>query len=156
MGARTISRKCAGFTAVELMVVVAIVAILTVMAAPYMGDMVRTQRLRSASFDVFSSLTMARSEAIKRNTTVTMAPAGGSWLNGWSITDTNGNVVKNQDAFEGLVINGPGSVTYTGSGRLSAAVAPFSLAATPSSGVTMYRCVSVDLSGRPVSTEAPC
>ena len=69
-------RAVRGFTAVELMIVVVIVAILTAMAGPWMGQMVRTQRLRTASFDVLASLQLARSEAIKRNLSVTMAPVG--------------------------------------------------------------------------------
>jgi type IV fimbrial biogenesis protein FimT len=147
---------CAGFTAVEMMVVVALVAILTMVAAPYMGDMVKRQRLRTASFDVFSSLTLARSEAIKRNVNVTMTPAASGWLGGWSVTDANGNVVHTQSAMEGFGITGPDSVTFNSAGRLTAAVDPFALSATPSNGTTQYRCVTIDLSGRPVSTEAAC
>lgn len=145
-----------GFTMIEMMVVVVILAILTAFAAPYMGDMVRTQRLRTASFDVFASLMFARSEAVKRDLTVTIAPSGGSWLNGWTVTDSNGTLLKTQNAAEGLTITGPGNVVYTGTGRLGAAVAPFNLSVTQHSGTTLSRCVTVDLSGRPVSKESAC
>ena len=144
-----------GFTAIELMVVVAILAILTAFAAPYMGQMVRSQRLRTTSFDVFSSLTLARSEAIKRNVSVTMAPVGGDWAKGWTITDANGNVLKQQGAVDQITIAGPLNAVFTGTGRLGAAIVPFGLDAVVGS-TTMHRCVSVDLSGRPVSKEAAC
>jgi len=144
-----------GFTAIELMVVVAIVAILTAFAAPYMGQMIRKQALRTTSFDVFSSLTLARSEAIKRNVSVTMAPVGADWAKGWTVTDANGNVLRTQGSVDNLAIAGPVNVVFTGTGRLSVGILPFSIDTMIGSN-TVYRCVSVDLSGRPVSKESAC
>ena len=155
MRAPALRRSARGFTAIELMVVVAIVAILTAIAAPYMGQMVRTQRLRTTSFDVFASLTLARSEAIKRNVSVTMTPVGGDWAKGWTITDANGNLLRTQGAADQITIAGPANAVFTGSGRLGVAIAPFDLDAVIGPN-TVHRCVSVDLSGRPVSKEAAC
>jgi type IV fimbrial biogenesis protein FimT len=157
MRAPGLRRAARGFTAVELMIVVAIIAILTMFAAPYMGQMVRAQRLRTGAFDVFASLTLARSEAIKRNVTVTITPTGGDWAKGWTIKDANNNPLRTQGAFDTLTIAGPAAVTYNGTGRLGVAVAPFDLSVLIGSGQgTGHRCVSVDLSGRPVSKEAAC
>jgi type IV fimbrial biogenesis protein FimT len=155
MRASSLRRAARGFTAIELMVVVAIVAILTALAAPYMGQMIRKQQLRTTSFDVFSSLTLARSEAIKRNVSVTMASVGGDWTKGWTVTDANGNVLRTQGAMDNLAINGPVNVVFTGTGRLSLGIVPFSIDTVIGSN-TVYRCVSVDLSGRPVSKESAC
>lgn len=155
MGAFALRRRARGFTAIELMIVVAIVAILTAVAAPYMGNMVRSQRLRTTTFDVFASLTLARSEAIKRNVSVTMAPVGGDWAKGWTVTDANGNVLKKQGAADQITIAGPANAVFNGTGRLGAAIVPFDLDAMVGS-TTLHRCVSVDLSGRPVSKEAAC
>ena len=55
-----------GFTAIELMVVVAIVAILTALAAPSFATMVESWRVRLATEHLQSTLYYARSEAIKR------------------------------------------------------------------------------------------
>jgi type IV fimbrial biogenesis protein FimT len=133
-----------------MMVVVAIIAILTAFAAPYMGQMVRKQRLRTTSFDVFSSLTLARSEAIKRNVSVTMAPVGGDWAQGWTVKDANGNVLRSQGSVDNLAIAGPVNIVFTGSGRLNLAIVPFDLNVQIGSN-TVHRCVSVDLSGRPIT-----
>ena len=148
------ARKRAGFTTVEMMVVVTIIAILAALGAPSMMDMIRTQRVKTASFDAFAGLVIARSEAIKRNTSVTLTPTlgGTDWSGGWTTTDSNGNVVARQDPFAGITFAGPASVTFTGLGRLSAAVAPFNLSA-PSIPSTNYRSINIDLSGRPVSTQ---
>lgn len=156
MGPRSIKRM-GGFSIVELMVVVGIVALLAAFAAPNMGAMIRTQRVRSTAFDIFSSLTLARSEAIKRNTNVTMSP-NGSWTAGWTVTDANGNELRRQGSVDAIAVAGPPLVTYNGSGRLTGGVVPFQLTADVSGSQqgALFRCVSIDLSGRPVSKAEAC
>ena len=150
--------RAAGFTLAEILIVVAILGILAAIAAPSMADMVRAQRLRTAAFDVFAALTLARSEAIKRNKAVTITPAGGTnWALGWVITDANNNVLQNQSAYDtcgSCTMAGPATVTYASSGRVSSAVAPFTIAA---SGLTAdkNRCISLTPSGNPVKLPCP-
>ncbi len=148
-----------GFTLVEMMVVIGIVAILAAIAAPNLGTMVKRQRIKTAAFDVFASLTFARSEAIKRNNTVTVTPLGG-WASGWRVTDANGNVLREQAAYTNLAIAGPNTVSFASSGRLAAgAGTPFALTGGASGGsvaTSDYRCVMLDLSGRAVSKEGAC
>ena len=144
------ARRASGFTIVELMIVVTIVVILSTLAAPNMIQMVRNQRVKTASFDTFAGLVLARSEAIKRNKSVTLTPnlGGTDWSGGWTTTDADGNVVARQDRLEGVTLAGPASVTFTGLGRLSAFVGAFTISAyyvTP-------RTINLDLSGRPVSS----
>ena len=78
-------RRRRGFTLVELLVVMAIAVVLLGVAAPSLRDIILAQRVKNASFDVFASITSARSEAITRNVPVTIAPAGGNWSNGWLV-----------------------------------------------------------------------
>jgi len=89
-----------GFTLVELLVVMAIAAILAGVAVPSMRDLVKSMRLTSATNDLFGSLMLARSEAVKRNDRVVLckstdgtscAQAGG-WEQGWLVFhDANNN-----------------------------------------------------------------
>jgi type IV fimbrial biogenesis protein FimT len=140
-----------GFTIIELMVTVTIVAILLSIAAPSLGNLVRDQRVKTATFDVYSALTFARSEAIKRNADVQIVPVSGNteWASGWSI-QVGGGTLKAQDALSGLTISGPnGAVTYQRDGRIAgAANETFVLLSSESAAVTA-RCVRLDLSGRP-------
>lgn len=148
-----------GFTLPELLIVVTVLGVLITLAVPSFAEFVRNQRVKTASFDLFSSLIVARSEAITRNANVTITPTGGTWTNGWSVTYIDGGgstvIVRSQEAIPSIAITGPTSVVYRGSGRLNAASAPqFQLSA--SGGSVVPRCITVDLSGRPQSKASTC
>ena len=57
-----------GFSAIELMVAVAIIVVTAAVAAPDIIEWGPNQRLKSASRDVLSNLQKARIESVKRNT----------------------------------------------------------------------------------------
>ena len=147
-------RASRGFTLAEVLIVVTILGILAAIAAPNMINMVRTQRVKTASFDVFSSLNMARSEAIKRNRPVTVRPTGGDWSRGWQVSDSTG-VIKDQAGWADLTLTGPAQVQFTSSGRLNGALANFQLSGEDIP-TTKNRCITLDPSGRAVSKEGAC
>jgi type IV fimbrial biogenesis protein FimT len=151
------SRAASGFTLIEALIVVVILVSLISLAAPSFSNLVRSEAIKTASFDVFSSLVLARNEAITRNSTVTVTPNGGDWVQGWEIKDAaTGTVIRKQNALgNNIAITGPASVSYTGSGRLSAALASgFNLVDSGTGRNT--RCIIVDLSGRPVVKPEAC
>ena len=100
-------RNNAGVTLLELMIVIAVAAILAAMAAPSFNELIRDMRMSSASNQLFVDLNQARSEAIKRNTWVlvcanpggtnpTDCAAATNWTNGWLIcsgTNATGTAV---------------------------------------------------------------
>lgn len=152
-------RRVRGFTLIEALVVVAIAAILAAVAGPNLSGLLLSQRVKNASFDVFSSLTYARSEAITRNSTVTVASVSTTtdWSSGWTVTDpATGTVLRRQDAFNGLTLTGPAAtISYSGMGRLTGAAGDFFLTAPNVSDINA-RCISIDLSGRPVVKKGTC
>lgn len=84
-GAHAAARRVRGFTLIETMVVVALLAIVGALAAPNFRQFIGTMNAKSAAFDLISDLALARSEAIRGNWPVRVIPTGGNWANGWSI-----------------------------------------------------------------------
>lgn len=146
-----------GFTLTELLTVLAIAAILAGVALPSFKSLIHSQRVKSASFELFASLMVARSEAIKHNGDVTIAPVSGSWQAGWQITSPDGTALKNHAALAGIVVSGaPATLTYKRTGRLSAATSPsFQLDVDPADPLYI-RCITIELSGLPRTAKGAC
>lgn len=150
-------RRAGGFTMPELMAVVAIVAILASVAAPAFSSMIASVRSRSVSSELYATLARARSEAIKRNAEVTLAPATArQWQLGWSIADpaNAGRKLDDHPAVVGATVSGPDSVVFLPNGRVRSDTLPaFDIAA---SGNATRRCIRIDLSGRPNQSTSAC
>ena len=89
-----------GFSAVELMIGVAVAAILLSTAVPTYSSVVHKNRISSAKTQLYVSLNAARSEALKRRSAVRVCPSAdgtscrndGDWSDGWLIfEDVNAN-----------------------------------------------------------------
>ena len=74
-----------GFTLVELLMGLAILSIVTTTVVPSFSQLLAEQRLRQVSNELRMSLTLARSEAIKRHQTVNVLPAESVWSDGWCV-----------------------------------------------------------------------
>ena len=148
--------KSHGFTLIELMVTISIAAVLMAVAAPSFRDLVAGQKIKTASYDVLSALTYARSEALKRNLNVSLVQATGGWQNGWEVKPAGGVSVSTHEAFSGLTITGPtGDLVYSSDGRItSTAGQTFGISSAASS--VPARCITIDLSGLPKSKVGSC
>lgn len=160
-------RKTRGFTLLEIMVVVAILGILAAISLPAFRSFIVGQGIKSAAFDLMATLTLARSEAIKRNTTIAVTP-NGNWQDGWTVafgTAPNITVISQKSALKsGLVVTCstggtaaacPANVTYNDSGRLSAAAPSFIVSSAETTSVAS-RCISITLSGLPTGKKVGC
>ena len=91
-----------GFTLVELMIAVAILALLLGVALPSFQEALTVHRISSYANDLHASAALARSEAIKRNRTVQLCASSngtsctGSWGQGW-IVNANGTIVSRHE-----------------------------------------------------------
>lgn len=83
---------CRGFTLIEMMVAIAVLAILLSIGLPAFGGLIDSQRLDTSANTLIRSVQFTRSEAARRNQHVTMAPLDAHWHSGWLIfIDANNN-----------------------------------------------------------------
>ena len=87
-------RGLLGFSLVELMVTVAIVAVGLAVAAPSFSQIVSNYRLKSAAESVLNGLNLARAEAVRRNAQVSFALTG--TRSGWTVSDSGGTVIQSR------------------------------------------------------------
>lgn len=142
-----------GFTLIELMTVFAITAIALALAVPSFKNFTASQRVKAASGDLMTAAIFARSEAINRNTRVSVTPSASGWMGGWTIATSTAQIGK-QAAYSGVlaITSDETQIAYLPTGRLDPSVVVNS-AGMPqfqfSGGGVSMRCVSFDLSGMP-------
>lgn len=73
-------RSKLGFTLIELMTVLSIVAILAATATPSFSKFIKQDRIVTTANEVMSTFKVARSEAVKQEKTVTLTANGSQWL----------------------------------------------------------------------------
>jgi type IV fimbrial biogenesis protein FimT len=176
----------AGFTLVEMVVTVAIIGVLAAIATPSLRDAIMNARMVAMVNDTMADLNIARSEAVKRNATVTLCPSingstcsGNDWRPGWIVFhDVNRN--NQRDATEDLIKVTPAientnpnsldvkagaanvsSIPYGPSGAVSGApTIVFTFcdfrAAVAATAVDNGRRVTINATGRPVHTKFTC
>jgi type IV fimbrial biogenesis protein FimT len=114
------TQKEKGFTLIELMITVVVLAVLVAIAGPAFYDTIKRNEVRTQASQIVASLNLARSTAVRRNHPVTMCAssdstsalvpscgAGVTWMDGWVVfldrdedgTPESGEIVR---GFDGL------------------------------------------------------
>lgn len=166
-----------GFTLVELMITIAVMAILAALAAPSFNDALLGNKLGSYANNLVASAYTARSEAIKRNAIITLCASTdgatcattGGWEQGWIVMcNTNDNatcntagtntivMLRQSSTTTGFLVTGLTtgtstvirSVTFQPSGIDATPATLTACRATPNTG-KVERVVSISASGRP-------
>lgn len=125
----TTYRNSTGFTLIELVVAITILAIALMLGVPTFTELIQNSQIRTASESITSGMQAARAEAIRRNAMVefTLTGNGGTGETGWQIIERNtATVLQSQAAGEGsrnatlatLPANAR-KVTFTGLGRVA-------------------------------------
>jgi type IV fimbrial biogenesis protein FimT len=162
-----------GFTLLECLVAVAIMAILTVLAVPGFRDLLVRRSVLVTADALVSDLRFARAEAIKRGTQVSMCrsangsacSATGNWVDGWIVfvdrhtkgeVDTGDEVLRvqsRQPQLESIASDNPGtdkaSFNFLPMGMSGPATQTFKLTPVAPAPSNSLRVVCVSSQGRP-------
>ena len=121
-----------GISIVELVVSLAIVAILATTGVPAFSSFIQSNRLNESSFDMLATINLARTEAVKRRTRVLLCRSadptlptpscGGSantWTTGWLVFasgDSNSTYEAGTDTLLGIGLVDSSNVTVITNG----------------------------------------
>src|SRR5690348_9314619 len=152
---KAFSRHGMGFTLVEMLVTLSVLGVLLTLAAPSFRQLILNQGIKSASYDLFSALQYARSEAVKRNGSISLragASADGAWTTGWRVVDASSNLLRSWSVASNLAIvekanSNATVITFARDGHVTLPALKPKVQIDPTtstSGVTT-RCIQVDL-----------
>ncbi|GMQ96708.1 MAG: hypothetical protein BMS9Abin15_0384 [Gammaproteobacteria bacterium] len=105
-------RRNTGFSILELMIVVAIVGIMVVIGVPSMQSFIKNSCLSTGTSNLVVSLSLARSESIKRRATVSLfasnAAGNNEWGSGWAVfldADNDGTLDAGETTLRAITLD---------------------------------------------------
>ncbi|TVP55395.1 MAG: prepilin-type N-terminal cleavage/methylation domain-containing protein [Halomonadaceae bacterium] len=145
-------RYARGFTLVELMIVVLLVAVVAAIAVPNFRQLVENNRISAGTNSIVSTLSYARSEALRQGRRVTVdARVDGAWAQGLAVSQGTNLLRVSEPMGNGIAVTG-NSLAFRGNG-LATGVATFRICG---SGNLPGREVSVTEGGRVQTREVSC
>jgi len=142
-----------GFTLVEMMVVIVLMAILLALALPGFNSLVEKYRVEGMASALVASVSHARAEAARRGQAVTIRQraecSGADWSCGWETVVGSGDgleILQRQDPDTRVVVEktAPGSMAFDPMGHFSSvARISFHPAGSASSSNDVVVCVSL-------------
>ena len=129
-------RTSTGMTVIELLIILAAVAIVVMISVPGSTMVLEHYRLKSTSSDLVGGLNLAKGEALKRNSTVRVCPSSngrfcrtdGNWNHGWLVY-SDGNADGTVQEIEFIeAFQAPGENVWIVASGAVESVASFTLA----------------------------
>ncbi len=122
-----VSYRYAGFTLIELMITLAVLAIALAIAIPSFQGVIRNSQLTTEANTLASALQVARSEAVKRAEDVSLSASGASFSAGFCVhsgttcttTGTTPTRVRQYDTLESNATSSVTRIIFNSMGELA-------------------------------------
>ncbi|MFN7096480.1 MAG: GspH/FimT family pseudopilin [Gammaproteobacteria bacterium] len=165
-----------GYTLIEMLMTLVLIGILAAIAYPSYRAVMQNIRVDAITNDFMSSLSYARSEALKRDESISICAAADSsltscgnstnWANGWIIfvdSDADGVIATSSDRLKthnaldsgSLISSTLAAITYNRSGFLSAGIGSFTITVPGCSG-NGAKLITLSATGRASITSTAC
>lgn len=156
-----------GFTLYELMVTLAVAAVIVSFGVPGFSSMVQNNRAVTHSNDLITALNLARSEATRRGVAIQVcsstdgATCSGStdWSTGWIVRRPGGDVLRawsERSGGAGVLSANVSQFQFQGRGALASAPLPVLQVRLPDCSGDQGRNVAVNVAGRISVTRVAC
>lgn len=146
-----------GFTLLELLATMVVLAVLVGVAIPGMTELVRNNRVTAQTNELVTTLNFARTEAIKRGRRVQVEVTGTAtgWTGTVTVLGVVGDPLRVVDRATSAITVGTASVTYTPTG-VPLTTESFELQPHANCTGNQRRRVAVAVSGQLITTRQPC
>jgi len=159
--------RIGGFTLFELMVTLAVAALILSLGVPGFRSFIQNNRATTHTNDLVTALNLGRSEATRRGASVLLcsssdgATCSGSndWSSGWIVRRPAGAVVRTwpeRSGGDGVLTANVSQIQFQARGSLAGGTVPLLQIRLPDCSGDQGRDVSVNMAGRIAVTRVTC
>ena len=159
--------RIGGFTLFELMVTLAVAALILSLGVPGFRNFIQNNRATTHTNDLVTALNLGRSEATRRGASVLLcsssdgATCSGSndWSSGWIVRRPAGAVVRTwpeRSGGDGVLTANVSQIQFQARGSLAGGTVPLLQIRLPNCSGDQGRDVSVNMAGRIAVTRVTC
>lgn len=159
--------RIGGFTLFELMVTLAVAALILSLGVPGFRSFIQNNRATTHTNDLVTALNLGRSEATRRGASVLLcsssdgATCSGSndWSSGWIVRRPAGAVVRTwpeRSGGDGVLTANVSQIQFQARGSLAGGTVPLLQIRLPDCSGDQGRNVSVNMAGRIAVTRVTC
>lgn len=136
-----------GFTLIELMVTIAVAAILLTVAVPSFQNLAKNNAVKSTTRDLVATINTARMHSMSMRSDVKVTPASGGWGDGWNLDVANSAMEEDSNFTPGKNTSvsrtrGNGALTFMARGGLQGGTAEFTVSHTDANINSRTICIS--------------
>ncbi len=161
------SKRTAGFTLLELLITIAVVAIIASYGVPGFQSLMANSRSVTHTNDLITALNLGRSEATRRGTAIDVCASSDAstcsgsndWSTGWVVRTTAGVVLRTwpeRSGGGGVATGNVSSVQFQARGSLPPAAAPQLAVQLPHCSGTGRRNITINVAGRIAVNRVAC